>query len=325
MKEYIKLFEDLQSADGYLIEDIPFTCTVKPAEISGATQNLRCNVEDKMIKVEGGNMDVVPASPLNTILHLSGGTDVELTGTTITSAMTSSYKSNLVGVEIGRNVTSIGNGTFSGCTRLTGITIPDSVTSIGSSAFRGCTSLSAITIPSGVTGINSGVFSGCTSLSTVMLNSNSIVSKTYSSGSTIGSIFGTQVTEYIIGSGVTSVGEYAFSGCTSLSSVTIPDSVTSIGQSAFSGVSGKIRFNKVYSTFTNKINSLTTFTYSIEFNIQEMPSGYNISSMLSVGSSKATITYNIYTDLEECKTQALALAHEYTIVNVYHIDGSPWE
>ncbi|MBQ5669357.1 MAG: leucine-rich repeat domain-containing protein, partial [Tidjanibacter sp.] len=35
--------------------------------------------------------------------------------------------------------------------------------------------------------------------------------------------------------GVTSIGEWAFRGCTSLTSVTIPDSVTSIGFQAFSG------------------------------------------------------------------------------------------
>ena len=39
---------------------------------------------------------------------------------------------------------------------------------------------------------------------------------------------------------------------------------------------------------------------------------------------KGTITYNIYTDYEPCKVQALALANSKTIVNVYHIDGTSW-
>lgn len=40
---------------------------------------------------------------------------------------------------------------------------------------------------------------------------------------------------YDIPSGVTSIGAYAFAGCTSLTTVTIPASVTSIASSAFSG------------------------------------------------------------------------------------------
>ena len=41
------------------------------------------------------------------------------------------------------------------------------------------------------------------------------------------------ITEYTIPGSVTSIGDYAFAGRSSLTSVTIPDSVTSIGNSAF--------------------------------------------------------------------------------------------
>lgn len=47
----------------------------------------------------------------------------------------------------------------------------------------------------------------------------------------------------IIKSGVTSIGDYAFYNCISLTSVTIPDSVTSIGDSAFSGCTSLISIN----------------------------------------------------------------------------------
>ena len=42
-----------------------------------------------------------------------------------------------------------------------------------------------------------------------------------------------RVKSAVIADGVTSIGQYAFQGCESLTSVTIPDSVTSIGEWAF--------------------------------------------------------------------------------------------
>ena len=45
------------------------------------------------------------------------------------------------------------------------------------------------------------------------------------------------VKRIIIGNRVTTIGQTAFSGCSSLTSVTIPNSVTTIEQSAFSGCS----------------------------------------------------------------------------------------
>lgn len=46
-----------------------------------------------------------------------------------------------IAVEIPRDVTTIGEKTFSDCSSLTSITIPDRVTSIGKDAFDWCTSL----------------------------------------------------------------------------------------------------------------------------------------------------------------------------------------
>jgi|14_taG_2_1085336.scaffolds.fasta_scaffold57351_2 hypothetical protein len=45
--------------------------------------------------------------------------------------------------------------------------------------------------------------------------------------------FNQNLTSLYVGSNVTSIGSYAFFGCSSLTSITIPDSVTSIGSDAF--------------------------------------------------------------------------------------------
>ena len=127
----------------------------------------------------------------------------------------------------------IGNSAFSSCRSLASITIPNSVTSIGSWAFEGCSSLTSVTIPNSVTSIGSRAFYDCSSLTSVTINSNAVVNKDHPHYSNISHIFGSQVTEYIIGDAVKGIGEYAFSDSSSLTSITIPNSVTSIGNWAF--------------------------------------------------------------------------------------------
>ena len=108
-----------------------------------------------------------------------------------------------------------------------------SVTSIGSRAFYFCYFLTSVTIPESVISIEEKAFSNCSRLTSVTINSNSIVSKTYTSISNLYNIFGPQVTEYIIGESVTSIGDYAFSSCRNIQSINIPNNVTSIGDYAF--------------------------------------------------------------------------------------------
>ncbi len=113
---------------------------------------------------------------------------------------------NVVALEIGIDVTNIGEFAFFYCNNLTSVTIPDSVTSIGYNAFEECTGLTSVTIPYGVTDIAEYAFDSCSGLTSITIPNS-----------------------------VTTIGAGAFALCRGLTSVTIPDSVESIGANAFYG------------------------------------------------------------------------------------------
>ena len=154
------------------------------------------------------------------------------------------FKDNsmLVSIIIPEGVTSIGESAFHGCNSLLSVKIPDSVTSIGNFSFSGCANLINITIPDGVTNIDTNMFGGCKSLMHIEVRaSHSLYTSTggalYDKSGNKIIIVPSGVTKLKLKKGVSIIGYGAFTCCSNLTSVIIPDSVTSIERAAFFGCS----------------------------------------------------------------------------------------
>jgi len=140
---------------------------------------------------------------------------------------------------ISESVTSIGENTFYSCKSLKEIIIPESVTSIGRNAFKNCANLISINIPYSVLSIERNPFSYCKNLTSIKVDSDNSV---YDSRDNSNAIIKTATNTIILGCvnttipiSVTGIDDYAFSGCTELTSIIIPSNIISVGRAIFYG------------------------------------------------------------------------------------------
>ncbi|MBR2341602.1 MAG: leucine-rich repeat protein [Clostridia bacterium] len=110
------------------------------------------------------------------------------------------------------------------------VVVREGTTSIAGSAFKSCQSLSTVTLPSSVKKIGNEAFRSCTLLKSIIFSGENSIEEIGEYAFT-----STKITEFSLPEGIQKIEKYAFSSCTSLTSLTLPQSVIELGEGALVG------------------------------------------------------------------------------------------
>ena len=183
---------------------------------------------------------------------------------------------------------------FYDCSLLTEVVLPENLKSIGEYAFSGCTSLKSIYIPEGVIDIGLNAFASCNFLEEINVaeGNNTYYSKNNCliETKTQAVVLGCKNSSIPDDGSIKAIGSYAFYGCSSLVSISIPESVISIDPTAFANCSSleKINVAEGNNTYYSRNNCL------IETKTQKVVFGCKNSSIPDDGSIKAIGKYAFY-------------------------------
>lgn len=164
------------------------------------------------------------------------------------------------------NVTTIGESSYGGgtdednrgsdavarCTSLEEVEFPTALESIGSKAFDHCTRLKKIILPEGVKYIYNNAFMNCDALTSASIPSTLLYSSNSSNGYTFYDC--DNLAEVSLAEGITELNFGMFQRCKSLISIKLPESLTKIN-SAFTDCSGLTSIN-----IPNKVTSTGDFS-----------------------------------------------------------------
>lgn len=271
---------------------------------------------------------------------------------------------SLQNINIPSSVVTIGNAAFYNCTSLSSITIPSSVTTIGNQTFFNCNSLSSISLPSSVVSIGGqsfakcnlltsfvfpplirhigiGLFYGCTSLSSVVLPDSLISIGNYDQNVFSGypgdmpsdqGVDGywhssrywkgafshcTSLDSIFLPNTVKEIGEYSFAGCTNLSIINFPDSVHRLGDYAFSGC-GFTNMN-----IPNSIERLGYGTFRKCLSLQEVTIPENLTHIGYCTFDSCVNLTTVNFNAKNC-TSGVGAAGLFSTIGVDFFEGRLW-
>ncbi len=123
-------------------------------------------------------------------------------------------------------VTTIGSGVFSG-SDITSVEMPDTITTINDYAFYSCRQLTSVTLSQNLEAMGTNVFNLCSSLESIELPASLKTLGIYTFSAT-----GLKSVTIPESETLTSIENYVFYQCQSLTEITIPDTVTDISEFA---------------------------------------------------------------------------------------------
>lgn len=275
------------SAVGELSEDIIITQEAAAKTINNIEGNLFTNLTSDELKtvtnlVITGTIDARDFKtmrdnmPLLAELDLSGATVVAYSGTQGTNISNTVYQANTIPVFAFYDSE---NG--KGKSTLEKVVLPQSITTIGFMAFAGPSGLSSINIPNSTFDIVEYAFRMSGAFFTVgseNINYSSLDGVLFSKDKTILLSYpSSKEGNYDIPSTVTTIEQFAFYGCSSLTSVVFPSSIIKIGDFAFCECGG------LTGTLTIP-NSVTSIGYCAFFTCRGLTGTLTIpSSVNSIG------------------------------------------
>ena len=212
------------------------TVEEKPAPVQPAPEKPAPVPENPVTEMKNAPVQSVPTYAPETDFV----TEAVLGGCAITKYRGKGGEVNVPPTIGGRKVVEIGREAFMFCSSLTSITLPEGVTSIGDRVFYDCSSLTRVVLPDSIGEMKGNPFDKCGSLVDIS------VSPSHPMLSVVDGVLfdknkkqlicypcSLTATHYDVPLGVTSIGNFAFDYCSSLTSITLPESIREIRNNPF--------------------------------------------------------------------------------------------